>query len=1650
MNLRNLLFASILTVFTVSVYAAPVDPARAINVAEQFMPAKQFAVVPGKAQAPAQQQTPEIVYTHFMPKSGKPAIYAININGGFALVSADDVAHPVLGYNYGKPWPTDVDSLAPSIKGFLDDLAAQMEAASEHPQDSETAAEWQEPRNTPNHSPRRTPAESSLPDSVGPLLTTTWDQGQYYNALCPEDPNGPDGHALTGCVATAMAQIIKYWGYPIHGHGAHAYNPSNLDPNSMCPLTNIEGYGTQFVDFSQATYDYAHMPEALTNESSQAEIDAVSKLMYHCGVAVNMFFGEEASGAYSEDVRAALISYFGFAPFLGYADRQLYSDQAWEDSLRANIDRGEPIYYTGSNIFNSHAFVCDGYKQDGYFHFNFGWSGSADGWFLTKAINVDFGYSEWQAAIMGIRPDSATHAIICHKTMHVENRDSFIVTKPVDLYPLRGASEYLAINEMKGVRTNLTLSPKDSLNQLVLDILAFDKEQSIVIYDGVNKDSILRVLETRYYDEWNRITNVKNNWTYDALPSDSIYNQLASMDFSPIISTRHGLTIVAYSYGGYHEGFHLRVRNVSDTPPTNPETNTGVYWKDIVTTEPNDFMLDGDTIRVSSKEGLAWVARYVDSLWLAGVDDGFDYKVLSIESDIDLSEHLWEPIRVWYGNINGNGHVIKNMKVSTQESGGLFSRLIYAKVSDMGIFGAQVNAVGNPAAIAGVAHNCVIENCYSVQHHLSSGNSVGGGLVGYAIEGTQIFNCYAYGNIYSQFGFGGIVGYVANSEINNCVSQLGGEFIWPYRIAPPEWRGLLSEEVHSGAFSNCFADVSKSLGPNVILASNLAYLFLGNIYNADAIDNLSTFNIAEDTLGTLQKDTSVNYTLGDNMDVITALNNKVAEYNSPNYRIWVRDSITHMPVFGDFYEVTCPNVNNISTSNVPHNGDFAVALAWQENGEASEWQIKYNIKNAPESDATIYLANSTQDTITGLVLGNEYSFYIRPICGGGDTVGWGQPFNFYVDKTLWIDMVNNCPEGYVEKNNNVYISSPEALVWVAKTWWYRSDTIFIMNDLNMGAYRWTPNALKDGFAGTFEGNNHTISNLYCSENILDNDAEPVGLTGRVNNASFNNIIIKNGTFRGNHYVGCLFGLAWNSAVNNCHAIDVDVTGLYIVGGLGGGLWSDGGVCKTYNSSATGYINGDQSAGGLYASKSGELINCYSHCNVQPLGIRNERSYEGRGGLLGVSGGITTNCYSTSIVGAHNNDYENVVGSAAGIFGNGELRNVYAQTLDNIPFVGGLEDNYLFADTSSLINTTLQTSITIAETEYTDLLSALNAWVDANNEDGKYRRWAADTENINGGFPIFYTAPKYEITFKNEDGTILQTSTLEEGEMPVAPEVPAKTSTARYTYTFAGWDHAIAPATGNDTYIAVFTPQLRSYTITFLDEDGTVLESSVWDHGCLPSLTTEPTKAATAQYTYTFAGWDRMIAIVTCDTSYTATYTATVNKYLITFANEDGTTIVSQEYDYGSMPVAPTDPIKEATAQYTYTFAGWDNEIVAVTGDATYTATYTATVNKYLITFLNDDESILCAEEWEYGATPSCDDPTKEADGQYAYSFAGWQPEIVTVKGIATYTATYNALSNPTALPTNEQPTSPVKVIENGNIFILRYDKTYTVQGQEVR
>ena len=310
--------------------------------------------------------------------------------------------------------------------------------------------------------------------------------------------------------------------------------------------------------------------------------------------------------------------------------------------------------------------------------------------------------------------------------------------------------------------------------------------------------------------------------------------------------------------------------------------------------------------------------------------------------------------------------------------------------------------------------------------------------------------------------------------------------------------------------------------------------------------------------------------------------------------------------------------------------------------------------------------------------------------------------------------------------------------------------------------------------------------------------------------------------------------------------------------------------------------------------------------------------------------------------------------------------------------------------------------------------------------------------------------KYLITFQNEDGSVIEAKEYEYGTTPVAPADPTKEATAQYTYTFNGWDNTIVAVTGAATYKATFTATLIKYLITFQNEDGSTIEAKEYEYGATPVAPADPTKDATAQYTYTFSGWDNTIVAVTGVATYKATFTSTLNKYLITFQNEDGSTIEAKEYEYGATPVAPADPTKEATAQYTYTFNGWDNTIVAVTGAATYKATFTATLNKYLITFQNEDGSVIEAKEYEYGATPVAPaDPTKDATAQYTYTFSGWDNTIVAVTGAATYKATFTSTLNKYLITFQNEDGSTIeaKEYEYGTTPVAPADPTKDATAQ---
>ena len=281
---------------------------------------------------------------------------------------------------------------------------------------------------------------------------------------------------------------------------------------------------------------------------------------------------------------------------------------------------------------------------------------------------------------------------------------------------------------------------------------------------------------------------------------------------------------------------------------------------------------------------------------------------------------------------------------------------------------------------------------------------------------------------------------------------------------------------------------------------------------------------------------------------------------------------------------------------------------------------------------------------------------------------------------------------------------------------------------------------------------------------------------------------------------------------------------------------------------------------------------------------------------------------------------------------------------------------------------------------------------------------------NASYKATFTATKnsYTITWKNYDGSIIDTTTVESGVKP-SHTAPTRDGTAEYSYSFAGWSPALTEATGDATYTATFNAMKKSYTITWLNDDDSVIDKTTVEYGNVPTHA-DATKAATAEYTYTFAGWTPEVVAVTGNATYKASFTATKNSYTITWLNDDDSVIDTTTVEYGTVPTH-ANPTKAKTAQYTYTFAGWTPEITQVTADATYKATYTSTVRKYTIKFVNDDGTVLQSKSVSYGTKPTYtgETPTKAADAQYTYTFKGWTPSIAKVTKAASYKATYTAI-----------------------------------------
>jgi len=334
--------------------------------------------------------------------AGDTLYYVFNINqeDGFVIIAAEDASLPVLGYStrghYGKL--TLPENFKYWMQSYKEQLMVMKQSKMEVNQSVKN--KWRQ-YSSSNISARTTQADAILSvSSVGPLVSTTWDQTAYYNMLCP-------GGTPTGCVATAMAQVMKYWNYPAKGIGSNTI-PGFRDPS----------YGTLSANFAATSYNWQAMPVSLSSSSTPKEDSAVAVLMYDCGVSVNMVYNASGSSAgltlydgYSFCAQAALVNYFGYDAFtVNGIQKNNFTDSIWVSILKNELDNKRPMLLSGvDTIHGGHAWVCDGYDTDSMFHMNWGWSGAYDAYFAVSNLNPDgFHLNSYQEAIIGIKPPYGT------------------------------------------------------------------------------------------------------------------------------------------------------------------------------------------------------------------------------------------------------------------------------------------------------------------------------------------------------------------------------------------------------------------------------------------------------------------------------------------------------------------------------------------------------------------------------------------------------------------------------------------------------------------------------------------------------------------------------------------------------------------------------------------------------------------------------------------------------------------------------------------------------------------------------------------------------------------------------------------------------------------------------------------------------------------------------------------------------------------------------------------------------------------------------------------------------------------------------------------------------------------------------------------
>lgn len=385
--MKKVLFSlAIAMIIAINLTAAPISEKNALKVAKTVLNANDQ---PQNSQSIslAWKEVSKATSNKMKVNGDEIAYFYVFTKGesGFVMISGDDAAVPVLGYSLENS--IDFNNLPPNAAKWFEGYKSQIRyiISNNIQATKEISKQWNELKTGIMN-------KDGVQSSVSPLIQTKWDQGQYYNALCPYDYQLGE-RTVTGCVATAMAQIMKYWSYPQFGSEFHCYRHDK--------------YGDLCANFGNTEYKWDQMPNIVTSSNN-----AVATLMYHCGVSVDMEYDiseNGGSGAYPVDLPFAYTYFFNYNSTVEFIERNQENENYWIHLLKNELNNERPIQYCGSGFDGSewygHSFICDGYDNDDKFHFNWGWSGNADGYFFINNLNPgSYDFSINQNAVIGIQP----------------------------------------------------------------------------------------------------------------------------------------------------------------------------------------------------------------------------------------------------------------------------------------------------------------------------------------------------------------------------------------------------------------------------------------------------------------------------------------------------------------------------------------------------------------------------------------------------------------------------------------------------------------------------------------------------------------------------------------------------------------------------------------------------------------------------------------------------------------------------------------------------------------------------------------------------------------------------------------------------------------------------------------------------------------------------------------------------------------------------------------------------------------------------------------------------------------------------------------------------------------------------------------------